>query len=215
MSLELQMRPSRAIGWLLLTLCSVCVRSDPDTWVEHTAPSHPWQFVVLHHSASEAGSVESIDADHRTRKDASGIPWRGIGYHFVIGNGRGMQDGQVQSTFRWRDQTAGAHAGEARYNQEGIGICLIGDFQSAPPSEKQLESLAQLLTQLQGEWQIPDDRIITHGQVKATACPGKQFLPALKRSGVRFAGAARIESDQASAPISPARKPGESTQVKR
>lgn len=204
------MRPSRAIGWLLLTVCSICVGSDPATWIEHTAPSHSWQYVVLHHSAAEAGSVESIDADHRTRKDASGIPWRGIGYHFVIGNGHGMPDGQVRSTFRWRDQTSGAHAGEARYNAEGIGICLIGNFQSDRPTEKQLESLAQLLTQLQGEWQIPDDRVITHGQVKATACPGKQFLPALKRSGVRFAGATQAESQ-----VAPAQSPGERANVKR
>ncbi len=192
--MELRMKPMRAIGWLLLICCSVCIGSDPATWIEHTAPSRPWQYVVLHHSAAEAGSVESIDADHRTRKDASGNPWRGIGYHFVIGNGRGMRDGQVQSTFRWKDQTAGAHAGEARYNEEGIGICLIGNFQSEPPTEKQLDSLAQLLTQLQGDWQIPEERVITHGQVKATACPGRQFVPALKRSGVRLAGATRIES---------------------
>lgn len=182
-----QLRVLLALLWG--TCCSVCAGSEPATWTEHDAPARPWRYVVLHHSASEAGSVESIDADHRTRKDASGIPWRGIGYHFVIGNGRGMSDGQVEATFRWTEQTSGAHAGEARYNDEGIGICLIGNFQTDLPTEKQLESLSQLITQLQGPWQIPDDRVMTHGQIKATACPGKQFIPALKRKEIRYAGA--------------------------
>jgi len=32
-----------------------------------------------------------------------------------------------------------------------------------------------LVAQLKKEYGIPDDRIIGHGDVKATACPGKLF----------------------------------------
>ena len=79
------------------------------------------------------------------RKDAQGNPWLGIGYHFVIGNGRGMEDGQVEPTFRWKQQLAGAHAGQRRHNESGIGICLIGNFDEAPPTAKQLSALKELL----------------------------------------------------------------------
>lgn len=179
---------------------SICLGDDPATWIQHAGEARPWRYIVLHHSATEAGSIESIDADHRTRKDASGHPWRGIGYHFVVGNGHGMNDGQVKPTFRWAEQSTGAHAGEARYNEEGIGICLIGNFQAEPPTERQMESLSQLVSELQGRWQISDERVVTHGQIKATACPGKQLLPALKRFDIRYAGGEALEIEPARLP---------------
>ena len=75
------------------------------------ARERSWNSIVLHHSATAGGSVESIDAVHRRQKDAAGRPWLGIGYHFVIGNGHSMDDGQIRPTFRWHQQLAGAHAG--------------------------------------------------------------------------------------------------------
>lgn len=140
-----------------------------------TAPSRAWKSIVLHHSATETGSVDSIHAQHILRKDADGRPWLGIGYHFVIGNGHGMPDGEVQSTFRWRDQLDGAHAGELNHNKNGIGICLVGDFNREPPTDAQQKSLEQLLAQLQQKFQIADKAVIHHSAIKATECPGKYF----------------------------------------
>ena len=134
-----------------------------------------WKYVVLHHTATETGSVESIDAAHKLRKDANGNPWRGIGYHFLIGNGHGMKDGGVAATFRWKDQTDGAHAGNARYNTQGIGICLVGTFDDEPPTPAQMKSLRDLMTTLQTECRIGTDGIVRHTDIKATACPGKKF----------------------------------------
>lgn len=134
-----------------------------------------WKFIVLHHSATEVGSVESIDAAHKQRKDADGNPWRGIGYHFLVGNGRGMPDGEVAATFRWRDQCEGAHAGDLRFNTQGIGICLVGNFEHEPPTPAQLKSLRELMTTLREECRIDTAGIIRHTDIKATACPGKRF----------------------------------------
>ncbi|MEJ7595664.1 MAG: peptidoglycan recognition family protein, partial [Planctomycetaceae bacterium] len=86
-----------------------------------------WQYIVIHHTATESGSVESIHEEHLNRRDAEGNPWLGIGYHFVIGNGQGMPDGTVQATFRWQEQIQGAHSGSEVFNARGIGICLIGN----------------------------------------------------------------------------------------
>jgi N-acetyl-anhydromuramyl-L-alanine amidase AmpD len=134
-----------------------------------------WKYIVLHHSAAEHGSVESIDAAHRQRLDANGQPWRGIGYHFVIGNGHGMPDGRIEPTFRWQEQSAGAHAGVAQFNQHGIGICLIGDFEQAAPTAAQLVSLQELIDALRQEYRIDEDAILAHRDLKPTACPGGQF----------------------------------------
>lgn len=134
-----------------------------------------WQYIVIHHSATESGSVESIHREHLNRRDANGNPWLGIGYHFVVGNGHGMPDGIVQPTFRWNEQIHGAHSGSALFNSRGIGICVIGDFQKSPPSEAQVKSLKQLVKVLATRHRIRPEHLIGHAAVKPTACPGKHF----------------------------------------
>ena len=145
------------------------------TDVSPAAKQRAWQVIVLHHSATSGGSVASIDAVHRQQKDAAGNPWLGIGYHFVVGNGQSMGDGEVQPTFRWQQQLAGAHAGRRDHNDHGIGICLIGNFEDTPPTDRQLASLENLLTTLSARYAIPPDRVLRHQDVHATLCPGRRF----------------------------------------
>lgn len=144
-------------------------------WLPQEESLRAWKYIVLHHTASTSGSVESIHAAHRRRKDAQGNPWRGIGYHFVIGNGEGMADGGVESTFRWQEQSSGAHAGNALYNDFGIGICLVGNFEKQPPTSKQLAAVKRLVTFLKTQCEIPHNGVVRHGDVRATACPGRYF----------------------------------------
>lgn len=134
-----------------------------------------WIYVVIHHSATSAGSVEGIHDEHRQRRDSSGNLWLGIGYHFVIGNGNGMPDGQIESTFRWKQQLHGAHSGSAVHNANGIGICLIGNFEENAPTAEQLKSITQLVESLASRYSIPARLVIGHKTVKPTACPGRHF----------------------------------------
>ena len=134
-----------------------------------------WHYIIVHHSATESGSIESIHEQHLKRRDASGNPWLGIGYHFLIGNGHGMKDGTVQATFRWKEQIHGAHSGHPLLNSRGIGICVIGNFEDAPPSKAQLESLKSLVKALAVRHRIMPENFMGHGSVRATACPGKRF----------------------------------------
>ena len=139
------------------------------------AESRVWNTIFIHHSATEAGSVRSIDADHRSRRDAAGNPWRGIGYHFVIGNGRGMPDGRPEATFRWRQQTSGAHAGVRTHNEHGVGVCLIGNFESEPPTPAQLATLKALIASLRTTPGLSEAPVRPHRAVRKTACPGRLF----------------------------------------
>lgn len=143
-------------------------------WSPGVAP-RDWNYIVIHHTATSTGSVESIHQTHLMRRDAEGNPWRGIGYHFVIGNGHGMPDGEVRPTFRWQDQIEGAHAGDATYNARGIGVCLVGNFEQDPPTAAQLEALKDLTQSLSSAYEIPPQNIIGHGDVRSTACPGRYF----------------------------------------
>ena len=142
---------------------------------EPPVPSRAWKTIILHHTATRVGSVASIDAEHRLRKDSAGEPWLGIGYHFVIGNGHGMADGKIEATFRWQQQLPGAHAGSRRHNGSGIGICLIGDFNKSPPTKKQISSARKLVESLRSRYLIGRRQTIAHRDVRATDCPGRFF----------------------------------------
>lgn len=134
------------------------------------APVNAWKFIVIHHTATDSGSVESIDEAHRV-----GNAWQGIGYHFLIGNGHGMADGEVAATFRWQEQIAGAHAGNRQYNEFGIGVCLVGNFEEQPPTPAQLDAVRRLVGWLKGEFRLEQEQVLGHRDVKATACPGRHF----------------------------------------
>lgn len=134
-----------------------------------------WVYLVIHHSGTRGGSVEAIHEAHLQRKDSAGNPWLGIGYHFVIGNGNGMPDGSIEPTFRWKQQLHGAHAGSVVHNANGIGICLIGDFEKQKPTGKQLEAVRRLTRQLAKRYDIPPRLLIGHKTIKPTLCPGRHF----------------------------------------
>lgn len=147
-------------------------------WQPNTKP-RDWNYIVLHHTATESGSVESIHESHLKNKDKNGNPWLGIGYHFVIGNGAGMPDGAIEPTFRWRTQIQGAHAGSSdkSYNERGIGVCLVGNFEKYPPTPAQRRAVKQLVQTLKAEYGVTSANVVGHNEIRASAteCPGKFF----------------------------------------
>jgi hypothetical protein len=130
-------------------------------------PARPWRFIVIHHSATARGSAKAFDRSHRHRG------WAGLGYHFVIGNGTDTADGLVEVGPRWTAQQRGAHAGVDLYNEQGIGICLVGDFNKDRPSKAQLQSLAELVAHLMREHAILPRQVLGHRDCKPTDCPGR------------------------------------------
>jgi len=146
----------------------------PKAW-EPNAPMRPWQSIVVHHSATAAGNVAAIDAVHRQQKDQSGKPWLGIGYHFVVGNGQKMADGEIEPTFRWHQQLAGAHAGSREHNERGIGICLIGNFDESAPTARQITAVRDLTRRLCARFGMDRQQVVRHSTLKATLCPGRLF----------------------------------------
>ncbi|APW63021.1 peptidoglycan recognition family protein [Paludisphaera borealis] len=135
----------------------------------------PWKYVVLHHSATETGNYDSIDAEHRKV-----LGFDGCGYHFVIGNGTGSGDGQIEVSQRWVNQKHGVHCRNARkaeIDEYGIGICFIGDFDKAPPTARQVAAARALVSYLSRKYEIVDENVETHAHLAATptVCPGKHF----------------------------------------
>ncbi len=135
--------------------------------------STQWRHIVIHHSASASGSAKSFDRFHREERR---MP-NGLAYHFVIGNGRGMEDGEIQIGNRWKKQIEGGHLTSYALNQISIGICLVGDFQKTKPTTRQMKQLEALVKYLMKRTNIPVSRVTTHTLIhpKHTLCPGKNF----------------------------------------
>lgn len=132
-----------------------------------------WRHIVIHHSATRSGSARGMDRYHRTERHME----NGLAYHFVIGNGRGMKDGEIAIGDRWEKQIQGGHLSSYTLNQISIGICLVGDFSKTKPTAKQMASLEALTRYLLEKTTVPVERVTTHTLIhpKHTLCPGKHF----------------------------------------
>ena len=164
---------------------AVCGRYRARRWDQAWTPacgrvSPRWTSIVIHHSATANGGAKAFDRYHRERG------WDELGYHFVIGNGTYSPDGYVEVGSRWHKQKHGAHCRTPSnyYNEHGIGICLVGDFNESPPTPNQLASLESLVRFLRAACDIPSTRVTTHHHInEKTECPGRFFsLGNLRRS---------------------------------
>ena len=160
------------------------VGQSPAGWAPPAELERPgrWQGIVVHHSATRSGNAAEFHRMHQQRVDASGEHWIGLGYHFVINNGRGGPDGQIEVGFRWRQQMQGAHCrprncADNYWNEHTIGICLVGNFELERPTQAQYEALARLVRFMCDRYSIPQNRVLGHGQVHGanTRCPGRFF----------------------------------------
>ncbi|HZW33680.1 MAG TPA: N-acetylmuramoyl-L-alanine amidase, partial [Isosphaeraceae bacterium] len=135
----------------------------------------PWRYIVLHHSAAASGNLDQIDNEHRKI-----LGYDGCGYHFIIGNGQGSGDGQIEVAQRWNNQKQGVHCRNARshdVDEYGIGICLVGDLDRQPPTPRQVAAAQALIGYLGQRYHIESGHIATHAHLAATptVCPGKFF----------------------------------------
>ena len=132
-----------------------------------------WKGIVIHHSATDVGSAKALDNFHRNQRRME----NGLAYHFVIGNGRGMGDGEVHIGNRWKKQLDGGHLKKEEWNKIYIGICLIGNFEKQSPSSRQMNALEGLTRHLMRRCSLNSTTVTTH-RIKHknhTVCPGKNF----------------------------------------
>jgi N-acetyl-anhydromuramyl-L-alanine amidase AmpD len=170
--------------------------NDPDDLFAPPKADRPWKYVVLHHSAGASGGYASIDREHRKR-----LGWDGCGYHFVIGNGTETPDGRIEVAQRWTNQRHGVHCFDGKtpdVNEYGIGICLVGDLEKSPPTDRQVAAARALVAYLCERYQIPAERTETHAHlaVSPTSCPGRLFptKDILGSRGLAFLGRERNSS---------------------
>lgn len=135
--------------------------------------------IIIHCSASPFGHVIMIDGWHRERG------WKGVGYHNVIMNGFPTQsqidagrririyDGSIElgRTLDADDDIesweAGAHC--YGYNQNTIGICLIGNGMF---TKNQIIALVKVVKLYQFQFGVPTDKVLGHCELTTQkTCP--------------------------------------------
>jgi murein DD-endopeptidase MepM/ murein hydrolase activator NlpD len=132
-----------------------------------------WRYVVIHHSETPSGNAAIFDRFHRNVRK-----WEnGLAYHFVIGNGRGSGDGQIEVGQRWKDQLHGGHLRSAALNDISIGICLVGSYNVERPTARQIAATIELVQYLRRLCGNPRLEFTIHRRINPTPtdCPGKLF----------------------------------------
>ena len=157
----------------------------PREWIPPAGTARSWKWIVIHHSATPSGSARTFDRMHRDKG------WDELGYHFVIGNGTDSGDGQIEVGSRWPKQKWGAHAKTPNneYNDYGIGICLVGNFDIERPTQQQTRALARLVSYLMKTYDVPSSRVLGHADTgKPTDCPGRNMnIAAVRRLATQLA----------------------------
>ena len=136
-----------------------------------------WKYIVIHHSAGSRGDIEFLQKVHRQRQP--GDPIDAIPYHYIIGNGKGLGLGEIASDWRQSYHLWGAHVSASNLdrNFRGIGICLVGNYETRSVPAKQYSALVRLTKYLMQKYKIPIKNINGHGMIEgeSTKCPGKYF----------------------------------------
>jgi hypothetical protein len=139
------------------------------------APVRPgrWRYIVIHHSGTSEGSARGMNEYHLRVRHME----NGLAYHFVIGNGHGMGDGELAIGNRWKKQLDGGHLASETQNTYSLGICLVGNFDQDQPTVRQMRSLKALIEALESRCELTPASVKTHQQINVvhTRCPGTRF----------------------------------------
>lgn len=115
-------------------------------------------YIVLHHAAAITCTPQQI---HQWHLNAGYV---GIGYNFIV-----RKDGSI---YTGRPIGAsGAHT--IGYNSTSVGICAEGNFETENMPEVQKDAIILLVKYVLEIY--PGAIIKGHGELDATACPGKNY----------------------------------------
>lgn len=166
-----------------------------------------WRKIVIHHSLTkDRAEIPDWDAIRRyhtsyvvdgkivteeeynnfkinePRKHWFKKPWRDIGYHFGIELVQGQYVIQPGRSLAETGAHARAQGKPNIFNEEGIGICVVGNYDISEPPEGAVSQLVYLCRMLMGVFDIPKSQIIGHrdiypyfGLPQYKSCPGKMF----------------------------------------
>jgi N-acetylmuramoyl-L-alanine amidase/Secretion system C-terminal sorting domain len=111
------------------------------------------KHIIVHHAAGSNTATNYTDVVRNvyTFHTASN-GWNDVGYNFLITQDGTIYEGRDGQKIMDGDNVLGAHF--CSQNGGTMGICLLGDYMTAQPTDKSLESLAKLMA-----WKIKKEKI--------------------------------------------------------
>jgi hypothetical protein len=149
-------------------------------WIGVGSDFRKFKYIVIHHSMTPDQEKKDWDAIQEYHTKTLG--WDYIGYHLGIEK----INGQYEVVFGRGLNVIGAHSGvryvSNKFNAEGIGICVVGNYDKNSPSSE-LYAITLFVCQILCWWfEIPPGNIIGHRDVYKLldipvqkSCPGKKF----------------------------------------
>lgn len=129
---------------------------------------HP-THIVIHHSATPDGRTFSWDAIRWYHINTN--RWKDIGYHAGVE----LLDAGYEVLLGRMFNEVGAHCVDGGMNSKAIGICVVGNFDLAPPPAKQLDLAVRLTRSLMDLLNIPGANVNRHSDFSPKTCPGRLF----------------------------------------
>lgn len=135
----------------------------------------PVPFVVIHHSAVHTGCkgeecVKAVRGYQNYHMDQQ--KWDDIGYNFLV-----SPEGEVFEGAGWGIMATHSPP----YNRRSVGICIIGNYMDAVPTQQSLKAVQDLIKEGVQTNEIKQNyRLIGHRQGVATLCPGDKLFDIIK-----------------------------------
>jgi len=154
-----------------------------------------WSNVIVHHSwtgDTDLPNTVAIRNFHTSYRQGGNIitedqyftlrdqnakhlvrPWQDIGYHWMIERLSDHRPWVIQGRSLMKP---GAHCTQQGMNRKAIGLCVVGNFDEAPPPEDIFEKTADFVAWLCRMYRIPVDNVHGHTEFASyKTCPGKLF----------------------------------------
>ena len=103
-----------------------------------------WNRIEIYYSQTDSGTAEDLEVIEQLRSSGR------MKTHFIVCNGFGADDGQIQSTKDWKTQIAVNNV---------IRICVIADQKFSPATDCQIRRTTQLVETLSRRFQVLPERI--------------------------------------------------------
>jgi hypothetical protein len=112
-----------------------------------------WECVEVYYSGTKAGDLDQLAS-------LSGLASSDdINCHFVICNGLGGSDGQIQTTEKWQKQWSVIPDHSWYGSSKTIRICLVADGKNVKPTNAQIKRTEALIEMLSAKNNIPPAKI--------------------------------------------------------
>ncbi len=112
-----------------------------------------WEHIEIFYSGTKAGNIEQLASINGLANSDD------INCHFVICNGLGGNDGQIQTSEKWQNQWSVIPDNTWFGGNRTIRICLVADGRSIHPSDSQIKRTEALIETLTRNFNVSSEKI--------------------------------------------------------